>query len=52
MYCNVALLHYKNFKNIKFNVKYLHKGHKININFVKMILQHPQLKHKMLTIFF
>ncbi len=27
-----------------FNVKYLHKGHKINISFV---LQYPHLKHKM-----
>ncbi len=27
-------------------MKYLHKGHKININFVRMILQYPHLKHK------
>jgi hypothetical protein len=39
----------KNFKTIKFDVKYLHKGHKININFVRMILQYPHLKHTMLT---
>jgi len=32
---------------MKFNVKYLHKGHKININFVRMILLYPHLKHKM-----
>jgi hypothetical protein len=32
---------------MKFNVKYLHKGHKINISFVGMILQYPHLKHKM-----
>ncbi len=51
-YCNVTLLQYKNFKNIKFKVKYLHKGHKINISFVKMILQYPHLKHKMLANFF
>ncbi len=30
-------------------MKYLHKGHKININFVRMILQYPHLKHTMLT---
>ncbi len=46
-YCNVALLYYENFKNMKFNVKYSHKGHKININFVRMILLYPHLKHKM-----
>jgi hypothetical protein len=40
-----------NFKNIKFSVKYLHKGHKLNINFVKMILQYSHLKHKMLAGF-
>ncbi len=51
-YCNVALLHFKNFKNIKFNVEYLHKGHKINISFVKMNFQYPHLKHKMLVGFF
>ncbi len=28
-------------------MKYLLKGHKININFVRMILQYPHLKHKM-----
>jgi hypothetical protein len=28
-------------------VKYLHKGHKINISFVKMISQYSHLKHKM-----
>ncbi len=28
-------------------MKYLHKGHKINISFVKMILQYSHLKHKM-----
>ncbi len=33
-------------------MKYLHKGHKINIRFVRMILQYPHLKHKMLTSFF
>jgi len=32
-------------------VKYLHKGHKININFVRLILQYPHLKHKMLVGF-
>jgi hypothetical protein len=32
-------------------MKYLHKGHKINIGFVKMILQYPHLKHKMLAGF-
>jgi hypothetical protein len=32
-------------------MKYLHKGRKININFVKMILQYPHFKHKMLTDF-
>jgi hypothetical protein len=35
-----------------FNVKYLHKGHKINIRFVRMILQYPHLKHKMPTCIF
>jgi hypothetical protein len=34
---------------MKFNVKYLHKGHKINISFITMILQYPHLKHKMLV---
>jgi len=29
-----------------FNVRYLHKGHKINISFIRMILQYPYLKHK------
>ncbi len=33
-------------------MKYLHKGHKINISFVRMILQCPHLKHKMLAGFF
>jgi hypothetical protein len=33
-------------------VKYLHKGHKIKISFVKMILQYPHLKHKMLASLF
>ncbi len=33
-------------------MKYLHKGHKINISFVKLILQYPHLKHKMPTSFF
>jgi len=33
-------------------VKYLHKGHKINISFVKMIMQYPHLKHKMPIRFF
>ncbi len=28
-------------------MKYLHKGHKINISFVKMIVQYPHLKHNM-----
>ncbi len=28
-------------------MKYLFKGHKINMNFVRMILQYPHLKHKM-----
>ncbi len=37
---------------MKFNVKYLHKGHKINISFVIMILQYPHLKHKMSIGFF
>jgi len=37
---------------MKFNVKYLHKCHKINISFVKMILQHSHLKHKMPASFF
>jgi len=32
-------------------VKYLHKGHKINISFVRMILQYLHLKHKMSTSF-
>jgi hypothetical protein len=27
-------------------MKYLHKGHKININFVRMILQYPNVGHK------
>ncbi len=40
------------FLNIKFNVKYLHRGPKININFVMLILQYPHLKHKMPTCFF
>ncbi len=30
----------------------LHKGHKINISVVKMILQYPHLKHKMPTSVF
>jgi phage pi2 protein 07 len=30
----------------------VHKGHKINISFVKMILQYPHLKHKMSIGFF
>ncbi len=30
-------------------MKYLHKGHKINISFVIMILQYPHLKHKILV---
>jgi hypothetical protein len=34
-----------------FNVKYLHKGHKINISFVRMILQ-CHLKQKMPTCVF
>ncbi len=33
-------------------MKYLHKGHKIKISFVKMILQYPDLKHKMLASLF
>jgi hypothetical protein len=33
-------------------VKYLHKDHKINISFVRMILQYPHLKHKMPASFF
>jgi hypothetical protein len=41
--CIVAL---KELKNIKFNVKYLHKGHKINISFVIMILQYLNVGHK------
>ncbi len=35
-----------------FNVKYLHKGHKINVSFVRLSLQYPHLKHKMLAGFF
>jgi len=43
------MLHYciKRTLKTKFNVKYLHKGHKININFVIMILHYPHLRHKM-----
>jgi hypothetical protein len=33
-------------------MKYLHTGHKININFVRIILQYPHSKHKMPTGFF
>jgi hypothetical protein len=33
-------------------MEYLHKGHKINISFVKMILQYSHLKHKMSSGFF
>ncbi len=33
-------------------MKYLHKGHKINISFVRMILQYTHLKHKMSASFF
>jgi hypothetical protein len=50
-YCNVVLLHFENFKNIKFNVEYLHKGHKINISCVRMNFQYLHLKHKMLVVF-
>ncbi len=32
-------------------MKYLLKGHKINISFVRMILQYPHLKHKMSVSF-
>ncbi len=28
-------------------MKYLHKGHKVNVSFVRMNLQYPHLKHKM-----
>jgi len=28
-------------------MKYLRKGHKINISFITMILQYPHLKHEM-----
>jgi hypothetical protein len=30
--------------NIKFNVKYLHRGHKININFVSLKFAIPTFK--------
>ncbi len=33
-------------------MKYLHKRHKINISFVRMILQYSHLKHKMPFGFF
>ncbi len=41
--CIIAL---KEIKNIKFNVKYLHRNHKINISFVIMILQYLNVGHK------
>jgi len=37
--------------NIKFNVKYLYRGHKINTRFFSPILQYPHSKHKMLASF-
>jgi hypothetical protein len=52
---HIAMLNYcikKKFKNIKFNVKYLHNNHKINISFFLMILQYPHLKNRMLAGFF
>jgi hypothetical protein len=38
--------------NIRFNVKCLHKGHKININSINLILWYSHLRHKMLASFF
>ncbi len=47
--CIIAL---KELQKCKVQCEILYKGHKINISFVRMILQYPHLKHKMLAGFF